>query len=447
MFRAVDESILGSRPGKILLAVIIFLLALALRLPDFSYPNATVGDEGIYKTFVLNTIHHVPFFEIHPPLARSVFVFLSGGEELALQEVARKTNESFGDFPYQRIRLFNIILGSLIPVGVFLTGLLLFHSSGKALIPALLVVVDGMFIQYSRLMLPDTLLWCAGLSGIILFLFAFRYEKGFWRERLLLVLSAVAFGLTVSVKWTGVGFLLAAFFLLFVKRRTSFLFPMVVVSVLVYLSVSFGYFSQMEPGPMRVDRSYYYTDYVKQLASPVSKDFVSLGVFILENERTAMMVNNDSNLMGTVVRSGVPFQWPLAQAPHGLWTSDYGPKIIVIGNQISWGVALFSVSVLSLLVMFGISARRNMLSEEESFLLAGYFINYLPFLFIMFSRPMFVYHYGVSLFFAFLMIPPALARVSLIYTHKPQPLRYISYGLVFLIIAVFLLTLPTVYGV
>lgn len=427
----------------------IFLFALLLRLPYLSYPVNTVWDEVMYKTFILNTVHGAPFFVQHPPLPLLVFagIVAPGNPSLTLATRADKKDisVSFGDFPYQKIRLFNAILGSFFPVIIFFIGLTLGYSRKEALVPALLVVIDGMFIQYSRLVLPDMMLWVTGFFGIFLLLLGLRCQKGFWKW-VMCLLAGIFFGLSVSVKWTALGFLLAAGYVLLSKKALRFFVPMALSVFAAYALVFIAFIFTIHSGPIEAERSYYpRLEYIQKLSFPEDKTLSNIAHFFIDYHRAAFGINREPFYMERVVYTGSPYHWLLALAPFGFWGDDAGAKIVASGNLTSWRLAFLAVLVMIFVVLRGMFRRPEKLQEHESFLLAGYFLNYIPFLFIMFSRPMYLYHYGVSVIFAFLLIPAFFARAKARFSQDSMFWK-VSYFIAAMIVGTALLSSPFTYG-
>lgn len=428
---------LGDSPRvRAALALLLFVLAFSLRFPYLDYPDKTTLDEGLYVTFTLNTLHQVPFFEIHPPLSRLVFAAIAAPSSPPLQD-PKGIGESFGDFPYQNERLFNALLGSLLPVIVFWIGLELDYGIGAALIPALLVVVNRLFIVHSRFMLPDMLLWVFGFFGLALLLASVRLKKSWWRMALLL-LAAVSFGFSASVKWTGLGFLLAAVFYLVTREKARYVLQTVLVAFAAYVLVWFSYFAIFDGGNAQINRSYYPRPYVADVVFPARGDVLGYFKSFIQNQVVAWKVNNDKVLMQSVMQSGNPFEWPL-----GLGIDD--SRLGTVNDLPSSALAALAVLSAMGLALYSIR-RRGLLLGNEAFLLAGYLLNYLPLLAIMFSRPMFIYHYGTALVFGFLLIPPMFSRIGgFLNDGKPLP-RWFVYAIACTIVLSFVFEIPKIYG-
>src|SRR3989344_2668236 len=150
-----------------IIIIVVLLCALFLRVPYFDYPSSTIFDEGVFSWFITNTTQGTPFFEPHPPLGWMVFSALTPELKSGAPYWSRiDTGSNFYDFPYKKIRLFNVYLGSLLAVGVFLLARLLGFSRHLSAIPAFLVVLDNAFVFYSRIMLPDMMLLSLGVAGL-----------------------------------------------------------------------------------------------------------------------------------------------------------------------------------------------------------------------------------------------------------------------------------------
>lgn len=426
----------GSRRSHLLLGLILFILAFSLRFPYIDYPNKTPSDEQLYITFTLNTIYKLPFFEIHPPLSRMVFALIAAPSHPSLRNPL-EVDESFGDFPYQHVRMFNAILGSFLPVIIFGIALSLGYSSAAGLIPAFFITINRMFIFYSRSMLPDMLLWTLGFSGIVLLLQSFKREG--WQRYGFIFASTICFGLTASVKWTGFGFLLAALFYLIITKHTKYIIQTVLIAFSVYLLVWFSYFALFDGGKVALNRSYYPATYISELSFPKPGDIAGFVESFIQYHKIAFRVNRDPAIMQSMVRTGNPFEWPL-----GIGEKD---SRLGAGADVPSSTLAF-IAIICALVMMSVSVIRHrpLISKSEIFLLAGYFINYLPFFWITMSRPMYIYHYGVSLIFAFLLMPPMFYILGRFLDKEKGLPQWFIYVIVSIIIIFFVFQIPEAYG-
>ena len=115
-------------------------------------------------------------------------------------------------------RWINALLGSLLCLIIYGICFLLTRNRMFAILASILVAIDGSLIVDSRIALANSFLLTFGFSGLY-FLLRFYTDKGGWNS---LITSGVFMAMAVSVKWSGLGFLLAAvcFVLLTINNRT-----------------------------------------------------------------------------------------------------------------------------------------------------------------------------------------------------------------------------------
>ncbi len=168
----------------------ILLLSLGLRFWGLARFNTLVFDEIYFVKFGHNYLTQTPFFDSHPPLGKYMIalgIWLKG----------------FNPFGY---RWMNALTGALIPLAVAGIAYQLSHRRSYALIAGVLAAADGLFLVESRYGLINVYIVLFGLLGQWCFLLALD-TRG--RNRWLwLTLSGIGLGGSISVKWSGLGFLL-----------------------------------------------------------------------------------------------------------------------------------------------------------------------------------------------------------------------------------------------
>ena len=162
-----------------------------------------------------------------------------------------------------------------------------------------------------------------------------------------------------------------------------------------------------------------------------------------------LRTNTDKVIMSQVFHSKSAYLWPFGRSGILFWHSEKTNALISLtGNVVVWSIAflLFLYECIFILRMF----LRKTLAEcddYEIFLVAGYLINFLPFLFI--DRPMYLYHYFTALLFLFLLVPKILPRLSrdlISFTgRKKFPLILLAVIVTFSALC-FITLLPTTYG-
>jgi len=196
----------------------IFLVSLGLRFWQLSQFNSLVFDEVYYAKFASAFLQGKQDFGGHPPLSTYL---IAGGIWLAERwrwgdQTLRNslTGLDLSTFSY---RWLNACTGALIPLVVGAIAFQLTQRRGYALIAALFAAVDGIFLVESRYALNNIYLVLLGLLGHWLLLLALarlgmqRPGKRPTAPILYLLLSGVAFGGAIAIKWNGVAFLAAAY--------------------------------------------------------------------------------------------------------------------------------------------------------------------------------------------------------------------------------------------
>lgn len=209
------------------LIILLTLIGLFLRLYRLSNPQEIVFDETYYAVFAQKYLVGQPFFDVHPPLGK---LLIALGQMLF-------GNNSLG------WRILPAIFGTLIiPLSYLLTKKL-FQSKSIALVTALLVILDGMFLVQSR----------TGLLAIFLTFFiilSYWLILEYWqnKKKVFLILTGFALGLGMSVQWLMLPFWLILWFLTIVfslksfyfqnKQLKSYYFPWKFLKELLFINLS-----------------------------------------------------------------------------------------------------------------------------------------------------------------------------------------------------------------
>jgi len=434
---------------------LILVLAVILRVPFLSHPDRTVFDEVVYANFATYIVHEAPFFDIHPPLARMLFAEVARRGETFSGEVLRvETGQPFGNFPYVALRSFVALFGVLLPLLIYSAGRLLGYAPRVAMIPALFVIFDNALTVYSRVILPDMLLLVFGFSGLIA-AFAATKKRAVWQRLALTILAGSLIGLAVSVKWTALGIfgIVALCFLL------SRMYWEVVLSALfvalVYVSVFCAfvlYFPQ--GGKMDPILPPYDVPLVTTLKFPREHSPQAIGIFLLRYHGVMLETNRDPGITSEVMSAPGSLAWSVAKSSILFWEdsasggNNGGRAITLTGNSLLWFVVFFALLFELTWIFFHIvRERRWPIDNNESILLAGYVMNYLPFFFI--HRSMYLYHYFTALIFLFLIVPritpriiDCIARLS----HDRLLAETLLLFIGFLILLNFFLLSPVTYG-
>jgi dolichyl-phosphate-mannose--protein O-mannosyl transferase len=186
----------------------VIFISLALRFWGLERFNVLVFDEVYYAKFASNFLKRENIFTGHPPLSSYIIAFgIWVSEKMQWGTVK---NELAGlllsPFSY---RWLNALTGAFIPLWVGAIAYQLSHRHRYALIAALFIAADGLFLVESRYALNNIYLITFGLLGQLCFLLALRAQS--WQRWGWLALSGAGFGAAAAIKWNGLGFLLGAY--------------------------------------------------------------------------------------------------------------------------------------------------------------------------------------------------------------------------------------------
>lgn len=186
----------------------VLLFAFVCRFWGLSRFNAPVFDEVYFATYGYNYLKGIEFFDVHPPLGKYIIAIgLWIFQFLPLQQSGSGTEgvAAISAFGY---RWIGAAFGTLIPLWVGILAYKIGHRVSFGVIAGMLTALDGLLLVESRYALINTYLLTFGLLGLICFLMAVdrRHGRTFW-----LILAGIGFGACWSVKWNGLGFLMAVY--------------------------------------------------------------------------------------------------------------------------------------------------------------------------------------------------------------------------------------------
>jgi dolichyl-phosphate-mannose--protein O-mannosyl transferase len=428
--------------------IIILFYALLLRLPSLTHPDTAYFDEQFYANITLHSLDSRPFFFIHPPLAPILFSQIIEGTGPLTAHPITIIDQHFGDFPFGQLRLFVAILGSLLPLLIYAIGRTLKYPPRSAAIPALFIVIDSAFIIYSRAILPDTpLLFLNFLAfGCALLMLRTKNTK---LAALLLATAGIAIGCALSIKWLALGVLATIWCLFLSERRYSAIITSGLIACATYIAIFTAFFFYFpnggHPDPMLPA---FDIPLIQEIEFPKTDNLMNIVKFLPEQHRTMLDANNNKEIGKYILDGSGSITWPTARSSIVFWRSEDGKTIILQGNSLLWMISF-------LLLCFQIGwicwhmkhERKWPLERDETILLAGYVLNYLPFFFI--HRPMYLYHYLTAIIFLFLMIPKIAPRmidcIAVLSRDRLFAMTLASFTL-FLIVLYFIFLMPTIYG-
>ena len=396
-----------------LLLAIIFL-GFCLRAFNLGSIPGQTFDEVFYPVFGLNYILGETFFSVHPPvgtylISLSIYIY----HLLPWTEPVLSSGINLLDISPVSYRWLNVIAGTTIIYLAYKLCIELFDKKHLALLAALFFALDGSLLVDSRFGLINVYL---SLFGLLSVLFLLQYFKGKGNLTFLLI-GCFTLGLTFSIKWNGLGFwlmsMLFALFILFLNKHLSKDLKEVSLNpgqnfktyFLCMLFIPFiGYLIFWTPdifmnGTNVVDRHFqmffYHTDYADQKYHPYSSSW---------------------------------FTWPIMLRPIAYYFSSQ-EMLDVSGSAIKMytavhlfpnpALALFSSIAIFVMSLNWLNSFSRFISSKAydsdfvatTFILLGYYANFLPWALV--SRSAFIYHYQASACFSFIALAYLLYRISL----------------------------------
>ncbi len=465
-----------SLPAFQLGMISIFLISLCLRFWGLSRFNTLVFDEIYYAKFGNNYLTQTPFFNAHPPLSQYLIAFgISIGSHLPFGQdtVNDLTGSSLSTWSYRWINAFT---GSLIPLMIGAIAYQLTHRRSYTLIATVLMASDGLFLVESRYALSNLYIVFFGLiAHLFLILGLKRNGKQRWSQ---LILSGIAFGATIAVKWNGLGFLLGIIiFLIFAGIIQQFmpshstihsplqnfqeltwiqiLMTLVIVPILTYILLWVPHLQQ-NPTPGLWELHTKILSFHRNLGDgseihpycskwytwplmirPVAYFFEKVENLQQIDPSLPMIKNLSLPVIYDVHGMGNPFLLWLTVIAFfcSLWVIV---KRIGLGFAIGWQVVQGAASS-------QLFSQVRLLPEAEYYLLSYLCINaltnWLPWAVV--SRCTFFYHYMSTVGFAVLILAWWIER----FLSSPQnSLRLIGLSLIMLIILAFFFWLPIYLG-
>ena len=194
----------------------ILLFSFGIRFIGLNQIDGPVFDEVFYPKYGLMYLKGEDFYYTHPPLANYLYAFSiwvysllpwAGIESLQNIELSSLQPISY--------RWINALLGSLLCLVIYGISFQLTKNKFYALIATSLVVLDGSLIVDSRIALANTFLVFFGFSGLYFFL-RFYIQNGSVNS---LAFSGLLMGMAVSIKWSGLGFVLLALMIIILLKN------------------------------------------------------------------------------------------------------------------------------------------------------------------------------------------------------------------------------------
>lgn len=177
----------------------------------FGYPLSVVFDETYFLKFVGQYWNATYFFDVHPPLGKLLFVLFAWITGIT-PSAEIGTIHSPIDISLTYFRLLPMISGILLPIVVFYICRRLHLSHWTAFVAGVLVCIENSLLVQSRFVLIDQILILSGFVFLWWYLIYrdHKIAKRTYASWSFLILSAIAFACTISIKWNGLFFIVPA---------------------------------------------------------------------------------------------------------------------------------------------------------------------------------------------------------------------------------------------
>lgn len=394
-----------------LFPLVLVVLSSITHFLFFGHPTAVVFDEVYNGSFVSAYAKGAYYFDIHPPLAKLLIKFFG-------DFIGAPYNVDFSSIgntlPWGVIllRLLPILAGVILPLVIYFICRYLNMSKVASFTAGLLIILENSLLVQSRFILFDSIMILFGFSAILFYLIYVRNES----KKSLLIFSALLTACAFSIKWTGLAFPLLIMIAEIVrvkklKECVKFFLLYAIIGIIFYMSifaVHFAYLDHSGPGDVFMTDRFQKTLVGNSHATEpalATKGF--FGKFI---ELNMVMYEANRTLTANHPYSSKWYTWPFMLRPIFYWqgTGDSAGNsyIYFLGNPV-----IYWLGTLSIIGLFFLCRRRVAL-----FILIGFLVNFLPFIFI--GRVMFLYHYESALIFsimALVFIVDRLARKRIIF--------------------------------
>lgn len=430
---------------------VLTVLALLTRLWQVGWPSAIVFDEVYFRTFAADYLSGHYFFDLHPPFVKLLFAGIGALTHLSSAQV-----ES-GDPGGTILRILPALAGAaLVPLLYVILRQLRF-SRRIATLGALFILCDNALLVESRFVLMDSLLLLAGFGAVSAYLVT-RKTRGYLRW-LWVSVMAILLGMLVSTKWTGLaiaGLLGVTWLVEGMRQRIKWpqfigegLLVLLIVAAIYIGSfmVHFTLLTNSGDGDAFMSQKFQSTLVGNPSYSPATKmstwdKIVELNIEMYKANQT---LNNTTHPYASRW-----YDWPFMIRGVYYWQGEtlangMQGNIYLLGNPLIWLMGTISVAV-AFVVWVAMPRLLGSRRKLVAFLLAGYVVNFVPFVFI--NRPMFLYHYLFAFIISILLFCVLLDRIFDWQTKRygKQTVTYTIGILSAAVILCFLYFLPLSYG-
>lgn len=414
----------------ILLALCVLFTSAIFRIVVPMQPSGSLVFDELY--FIPQSESYIVqryYFDIHPPLGKMLLylgemIVNPNAEDLINAELlANRVDNYVSPLNLAGARLFPMVLGSLVPLLVFIFAYQLVswgkksHGMLQKIFPFLAgmaIALENAFIVESRYALLNQMMIFFMLLSCI---FAVKYYFSSSRRQKFttFMLILLSFGAAVGIKWLALGVLTFILVLvakkdfrdlakLGIKRR------IVAVAVNVLLLVYLVFILHLGIYAWHFDRIKNYAPAADSVTASYRQDLLdgtnktSFWKKFVDWQRQNWDYNQnltplDYGKQGEIGSEWIT--WPIMARPiNYYWRAEAGKDlryVYLLGNPVVWGLGLIGIIMLTGLGISRIFSK-NSFRKKHLLVLLLYFANWLPFGFI--SRVMYMYHYFPALLFS-----------------------------------------------
>lgn len=396
--------------------VAVFLVSVALRFWELGRFNVFVFDEVYYAKFANNYLTNTKFFNSHPPLSQyliAIGIWIGDMLPIGRDNVNDLTGSVRSTISY---RWMNAVFGSLIPLLVAGLAYQLNRRLSFALLAALFIALDGLYLVDSRYALNNIYLVFFGLLGQLLVLIASRYNGD--KQLLYLMSAGASFGASIACKWNGLSFLLGMYAIVVlakifkqilvkqieIEERTALLYDLNTDEN--YTGSLFDRLSKLDIvwlfiGLAIVPAIVYSLLWIPHLIQNPTPNFLEVHWSILTYHEN---VGNSREIHPYCANW---YTWPLLLRPLAYYFKEYKEgyyyDVHAMGNPVLWWLALLAIfgSVWLIIKEFIVGFSRTLNIHKIGvplFIVINYAVNLLPWVKV--TRCLFIYHYMGAVLFA-----------------------------------------------
>ena len=186
--------------------LLILIGSFTLRFLHLGDIPGSTFDEVFYPRYGFDYLTGETFFYSHPPFgnyiyAAAIWIYL----QLPWIDIASIDSLTFEQIPPLSYRWVNAVFGSLLCLLGYFIAHAIWKNKNFALIVCFFIALDGSLLVDSRFALPNVFIVFFGLSALLC---AVKSQSSDGNARYWLFSCGIFLGLTASIKWNGLGYLL-----------------------------------------------------------------------------------------------------------------------------------------------------------------------------------------------------------------------------------------------